>query len=162
MDELGRGTSTFDGTAIASSTLKHLALRNRCLSLFATHYHSLLDEWKDNESVELGHMECVVGDSMSSDGADNTAITFLYSLGSGACPRSFGINVARLAGLPEEVLHNAKQISTEFELEMNGESARHRAFTARTALSLKLQITQALERQDWDTLSMLREKLSQS
>jgi DNA mismatch repair protein MSH6 len=53
MDELGRGTSTF---AIASATVKHFVERSQCLSLFATHYHSLLDEWKKDPSVVLGHM----------------------------------------------------------------------------------------------------------
>ena len=79
-DELGRGTSTFDGTAIASATVKHLVERTKCLSLFATHYHSLLDEWKDAPNVRLGHMECFVDDN-----DDN--ITFLYKLGPGACPK---------------------------------------------------------------------------
>merc|ERR1719491_398249 len=53
MDELGRGTSTFDGTAIAHATVKHLVERNRCLTLFATHYHSLLEDWKNEPSIKL-------------------------------------------------------------------------------------------------------------
>ena len=117
MDELGRGTSTFDGTAIASATVKHLVERSQCLSLFATHYHSLLDEWRNAPNVRLGHMQCLVDETESEE---NSNITFLYTLGPGSCPKSFGINVAKLAGLPEEVLTNAKRVSSEFEDEMNG------------------------------------------
>jgi DNA mismatch repair protein MSH6 len=119
MDELGRGTSTFDGTAIASATVKHLVERSQCLSLFATHYHSLLDEWRNAPNVRLGHMQCLV-DETESESEGNSNITFLYTLGPGSCPKSFGINVAKLAGLPEEVLVNAKRVSAEFENQMNG------------------------------------------
>ncbi|KAL3902271.1 MAG: hypothetical protein SGARI_005925 [Bacillariaceae sp.] len=120
MDELGRGTSTFDGTAIASATVKHLVERSQCISLFATHYHSLLTEWKGAPHVRLGHMECVADEDSSAVGSGNSNITFLYTLGPGACPKSFGINVAKLAGLPQEVLTNAKKASEAFEEEMNG------------------------------------------
>eukprot|EP00586_Coscinodiscus_wailesii_P008924 CAMPEP_0172523302 /NCGR_PEP_ID=MMETSP1066-20121228/293589_1 /TAXON_ID=671091 /ORGANISM="Coscinodiscus wailesii, Strain CCMP2513" /LENGTH=1339 /DNA_ID=CAMNT_0013306373 /DNA_START=56 /DNA_END=4076 /DNA_ORIENTATION=- len=106
MDELGRGTSTFDGTALAHATVRYLVEHNRCLALFATHYHSLLEDWKSEKSVKLGHMECLV---------EGERVTFLYTLGTGTCPKSFGINVARLAALPEEVLGAAKRISSEFE-----------------------------------------------
>lgn len=119
-DELGRGTSTFDGTAIASATVKHLVQRSQCLTLFATHYHSLLEEWKDAPNVQLGHMQCVVDETENDTSNGNSNITFLYTLGPGAVPKSFGINVAKLAGLPDEVLANAKRVSHEFEEEMNG------------------------------------------
>jgi DNA mismatch repair protein MSH6 len=87
-DELGRGTSTFDGTAIASATVKHLVERSQCLTLFATHYHSLLNEWKDAPNVSLGHMECFVDDNEDeAAGKSSSNITFLYKLGPGACPK---------------------------------------------------------------------------
>lgn len=124
MDELGRGTSTFDGTAIASATVQHLVERNKCLTLFATHYHSLLEDWKNDRSIRLGHMECVVEDN--DDGSETNNITFLYTLGEGPCPKSFGVNVARLAGLPDDVLERAKRVSAAFEAEMNGESNQHK------------------------------------
>ena len=82
MDELGRGTSTFDGTAIASATVKHLVEKNKCLSLFATHYHSLLEDWKNESSIKLGHMECIVEDDDNDDDSERKHnITFLYTLG---------------------------------------------------------------------------------
>jgi DNA mismatch repair protein MSH6 len=116
-DELGRGTSTFDGTAIASASVKHLVEKNQCLALFATHYHSLLDEWKSQPTVRLGHMECFVeeGEDGSNANKDRDNITFLYTLGEGSCPKSFGINVARLAGLPSDVLTTARAVSASFE-----------------------------------------------
>ena len=123
MDELGRGTSTFDGTAIASATVQHLVERNQCLTLFATHYHSLLEDWKNEPSIRLGHMECVVEDD---DDSEKKNIAFLYTLGDGPCPKSFGVNVARLAGLPDDVLERAKRVSVAFEAEMNGESNNHK------------------------------------
>ncbi len=89
----------------------HLAKSTRCLALFATHYHSLVEEWGgrvDCRLVGLGHMACVVG-----EGEDD--ITFLYRLAPGSSPRSFGINVARLARLPPEILALAAAKSSAFE-----------------------------------------------
>ena len=60
LDELGRGTSTFDGTAIAHSVVDHLVSTVRCRSLFATHYHSLVDDWAVDPRIKLGHMDCLV------------------------------------------------------------------------------------------------------
>ena len=124
MDELGRGTSTFDGTAIASATVNHLVEKNKCLSLFATHYHSLLEDWKNETSIKLGHMECIVEEDDNDDAEKKHNITFLYTLGDGPCPKSFGVNVARLAGLPDDVLQKAKAVSSQFEVEMNGDGAK--------------------------------------
>lgn len=161
MDELGRGTSTFDGTAIASATVKHLAERSKCLSLFATHYHSLLEEWKTKEGVRLGHMECIVdnGCVTSRNGHENEGnnITFLYTLGEGICPKSFGINVARLAGLPDDVLVKAQRISTEFEEEMNGGCTK--TISARSAPSMKGKIEEAIKMGNWASLNDLWQAL---
>eukprot|EP00978_Attheya_sp_CCMP212_P018533 scaffold50814_cov41-Attheya_sp.AAC.4 len=147
MDELGRGTSTFDGTAIASATVKHLVERNQCLALFATHYHSLLEDWKEEPTVRLGHMECIVegGDDETNDeeSSEEHNITFLYTLGSGACPRSFGINVARLAEIPAEVLSKAKAFSANFEANMNFGGTQVKV-TASKAVLLKKRIEDAL------------------
>lgn len=70
-------------------------------------------------SVRLGHMECYVEGGVAGDSTKEHNITFLYTLGEGACPASFGINVAKLAGLPDEVLSNAKTKSTEFEQQVD-------------------------------------------
>lgn len=158
MDELGRGTSTFDGTAIASASVKHLIERNKCLSLFATHYHSLLDEWKDHNDVLLGHMECLVENSgeEGNEGEPNDSnITFLYTLGQGVCPKSFGINVARMASLPEEVLTKAKRISTEFEQEMSAAEASRAAEMEANDLEKVPVFEEALASEDWETVENL-------
>lgn len=109
LDELGRGTATFDGMAIAHATLSHLVEQTRCRSLFATHYHSLTREFEaPNTRVALYHMACAVDEA-------SRAVTFLYQFAAGACHRSHGVNVARLAGLPEAVLALAAQKSAELE-----------------------------------------------
>jgi len=166
MDELGRGTSTFDGTAIASAVVKHLVERNKCLALFATHYHSLLEDWKEEASVRLGHMECIVdgGDEDTAKDVNDAEeegestsghnITFLYTLGDGVCPKSFGINVARLAGVPEEVLGKAKAVSSKFEKEMNG-SLRTRKISPANAIALRKRIEAALQEENWEEAERL-------
>ena len=108
LDELGRGTATFDGAAIAHSVVDHLVKQAKCRALFATHYHDLVRSWSSHDSVQLGHMDCLVR-----DGGEN--IVFLYKLAEGCSPKSFGINVARLARLPKRVLDRAAEKSAEFE-----------------------------------------------
>jgi len=146
MDELGRGTSTFDGTAIASAVVKHLVERNMCLTLFATHYHSLLEEWRHENSVRLGHMECLVeGDDDGDKVVNEHKVTFLYTLADGPCPKSFGINVAHLAALPTEVLSKAKQFSSSFEAEMS-----HTILgTPSDNIPLKSKIEKAVKEEIW-------------
>lgn len=129
--------------------------RSQCLSLFATHYHSLLDEWKDEPKVRLGHMQCMVEDSNDGGDADHS-ITFLYTLGPGTCPKSFGINVARLASLPAEVLSNAKRVSEEFEGEMT--NANQERATA-SASDYKQKILAAVEGGNWEDLERLWQEL---
>lgn len=119
IDELGRGTSTHDGLAIASSVLQ--ALEEQALpplTIFSTHYHSLamekaktLDIKKTNK-VQLGYMAYHLGsEPNSSTGIPTqlTPITFLYTLTSGICSKSFGIEVAHLAGIPFSVLTTARR-----------------------------------------------------
>ncbi|CAI5712053.1 unnamed protein product [Hyaloperonospora brassicae] len=109
LDELGRGTSTFDGTAIAYSVVEHLLSDIRCRTMFATHYHSLVEEYADNGKVSLGHMGCIVNPE------NDRKVTFLYKLEDGSCPKSYGINVAMLAKLPDEVIECAAKKSAQFE-----------------------------------------------
>lgn len=111
LDELGRGTSTFDGTAIAYAVVEHLVKHTGCRTMFATHYHSLVEEYLYHPKVQLGHMNCCVDATLEQ-------VTFLYKLTSGMCPKSHGINVARLAGLPPSVVNMAQMKSQEFESEL--------------------------------------------
>jgi DNA mismatch repair protein MSH6 len=112
LDELGRGTSTFDGCAIAFAVVKHLAIDvPGARVMFATHYHTLTADFADSAEVALGHMKCHV--EKAADGATN--VTFLYTFAPGACPKSHGLNVARIANLPASVITRADEKSLEFE-----------------------------------------------
>ncbi|KAK7479072.1 hypothetical protein BaRGS_00029664 [Batillaria attramentaria] len=115
MDELGRGTATYDGTAIAYAVVRELSENLRCRSLFSTHYHSLVDQFAHDANVNTGHMACMVENEDDTDPSQET-ITFLYKFTSGACPKSYGFNAARLASLPEEVIGAAIKKAKEFEL----------------------------------------------
>ena len=109
LDELGRGTATFDGMAIAHAVLDHLVKVTKCRALFATHYHALTRAYeRPNAAVALYHMACVVDDATRD-------VTFLYKFTTGACNRSHGVHVARLAGLPAELLAAAEQKSKAME-----------------------------------------------
>ncbi|CAA7388969.1 unnamed protein product [Spirodela intermedia] len=112
LDELGRGTSTSDGQAIADSVLEYFVRSVRCRGLFSTHYHRLAVAYEDNPEVSLCHMSCHVG--KGAGGIEE--VTFLYKLKPGLCPKSYGVNVARLAGLPGSVLEKAAEKSREFEV----------------------------------------------
>lgn len=112
IDELGRGTATYDGVAIAYSVVKELANKLRCLTLFSTHYHHLIEEFEHNSSVSLGHMQSIV--SKQENGKET--ITFLYKFIEGACPKSHGFNAAQLAQLPDEIIQKGSAKADEFEL----------------------------------------------
>ncbi|KAJ0005073.1 hypothetical protein NQD34_011287 [Periophthalmus magnuspinnatus] len=113
LDELGRGTATYDGTAIASAVVKELAEKICCRTLFSTHYHSLVEDYANNPAVRLGHMACMV-ENECEDPSQET-ITFLYKFITGACPKSYGFNAARLANLPEEVIQTGHKKARQFE-----------------------------------------------
>lgn len=118
IDELGRGTSTHDGLAISSAALQFLEKQPLPpLTIFSTHYHTLALETHKNRSsdnqvnTQLGYMAYHLGSLQSSSVPFSTEvapITFLYTLTSGICSKSFGIEVAQLAGIPSSVLTTAR------------------------------------------------------
>lgn len=115
----------------------------------------------EEPSVRLGHMECFVeGGVDEHESADDDSqghnITFLYTLADGACPKSFGINVAKLAGLPDEVLSKAKQKSVAFEREMLAGQAEDRG-SKNGSSGLAAQIKSLLQNDDMDALQKLWE-----
>lgn len=114
MDELGRGTSTYDGMAIAYAVVKQLAQVIHCRTLFSTHYHALVDSFSTNPNCKLGHMACLVENENEDDPSQET-ITFLYKFVGGACPKSYGFNAAKLAGMPEDVVRLGHRKSKELE-----------------------------------------------
>jgi DNA mismatch repair protein MSH3 len=124
LDELGRGTSTHDGVAIAQSVLEHVVRDVGCLCLFVTHYQSLATvarsfAGKAGESagseLENVHMRF---SAQEGDVEGEEEITFLYEVGSGVAHRSYGLNVARLARVPKAVLDTAAQKSREMEIDV--------------------------------------------
>ncbi|PAA80328.1 hypothetical protein BOX15_Mlig007712g3 [Macrostomum lignano] len=116
LDELGRGTSTYDGTAVAYGVVRELAHTIRCRTLFSTHYHFLVEEFIGDPRVKLGHMACQVErDGEGEEDVGSESITFLYKLRPGACPRSYGFNAARLAGLPADVVRRAVARARQLE-----------------------------------------------
>lgn len=112
LDELGRGTSTHDGSSIAGGVVHFLANR-KIRTVFSTHYHQLIDAYKSNNSITLGHMSCIVEDEKGDED-----VTFLYKFALGACPKSYGFNAARLAGLPKKILEKGSIVSKNIEAEI--------------------------------------------
>ncbi|KAF9614084.1 hypothetical protein IFM89_015083 [Coptis chinensis] len=108
LDELGRGTSTFDGYAIAYAVFRHLVEKVNCRLLFATHYHSLTKEFASHPNVTLQHMACAFKPNESTFSGDRELV-FLYRLASGACPESYGLQVALMAGIPKKLVEVASK-----------------------------------------------------
>ncbi|KAK4034810.1 muts domain V-domain-containing protein [Parachaetomium inaequale] len=126
LDELGRGTSTHDGAAIAHAVLDHVARETRCLTLFITHYQSLAKVAQGlGGGVRCVHMrfEATSKSKPNPEGKDGDGddhdhdeeITFLYEVADGVAHRSYGLNVARLARIPRRVLDVAARKSREME-----------------------------------------------
>ncbi|XP_055695973.1 probable DNA mismatch repair protein Msh6 isoform X2 [Lutzomyia longipalpis] len=113
LDELGRGTATYDGTAIAASVVNFLA-DLKCRTLFSTHYHSLVDNFHKDDRITLGHMACMVENEDSDDPTQET-VTFLYKYADGPCPKSYGFNAAKLAGMPTAIIRRAHELSKKVE-----------------------------------------------
>lgn len=101
--------------------VNHLVSKLRCRSLFATHYHLLVQDWEIDPRVKLGHMDCMVQEVAPSE----EEVTFLYKLCDGSSPKSYGINVARLAGMPASLIELALQQSKSFEEKANQKRFSH-------------------------------------
>ncbi|MDE0835722.1 MAG: DNA mismatch repair protein MutS [Akkermansiaceae bacterium] len=107
LDEIGRGTATFDGLSIAWAVAEHLHDETKCRTLFATHYHELTDLANTRDAV----VNCNVAVREW-----NEEIIFLHKILPGSADKSYGIQVARLAGLPKPVLARAKAILSHLEM----------------------------------------------
>lgn len=106
LDEIGRGTATFDGLSIAWAVIEHLHEMNRCRALFATHYHELTTLVAKLERMSLHCMKIK---------EFNEEVVFLHEVVDGAADRSYGIHVAKLAGLPKVVINRAEQVLQSLE-----------------------------------------------
>jgi DNA mismatch repair protein MutS len=118
LDEIGRGTATYDGLSIAWATLEHLHGVNRCRALFATHYHEMTNlasklDGVENATVAVKEWE---GD-----------LVFLHEVKKGAADRSYGVQVARLAGLPSSVIERARSVLEALELGEREGAGRQKA-----------------------------------
>jgi DNA mismatch repair protein MutS len=115
LDEIGRGTATFDGLSIAWATIEHLHEQNRCRTLFATHFHELTAL-----AARLPRLHNATVRVKEWQGE----VVFLHEVVAGAADRSYGIQVAKLAGLPPAVIEKAKRVLAELEAEDRMSPAR--------------------------------------
>jgi len=106
LDEIGRGTATYDGLSIAWATLEHLHETNRCRALFATHYH---------EMTGLADRMNGVANATVAVREWNGDVIFLHEVRPGAADRSYGVQVAKLAGLPPSVVARAHEVLQALE-----------------------------------------------
>ncbi|XP_074184883.1 DNA mismatch repair protein Msh3 [Rhinolophus sinicus] len=132
MDELGRGTSTHDGIAIAYATLEHFIREVKSLTLFVTHYPPVC-ELEKSYSQQVGnyHMGFLVNEDESKQDAGEEVpdfVTFLYQVTRGIAARSYGLNVAKLADVPGEILKKAASKSKELEGLVNMKRKRLKCF----------------------------------
>ncbi|EUB23722.1 DNA mismatch repair protein MutS [Streptococcus sp. AS20] len=109
-DELGRGTATYDGMALAQAIIEYIHNRTGAKTLFATHYHELTDL-----STSLTQLENVHVATLEKDGQ----VTFLHKIEAGPADKSYGIHVAKIAGLPNDLLMRADQILAKLEEQAN-------------------------------------------
>lgn len=109
-DEIGRGTSTYDGMALAQAMIEYIMRNIKAKTLFSTHYHELTEMAEKNAGIRNVHVDVHEEDDK---------VTFLYRVLDGKADKSYGINVARLAHLPSSVLERAKQILDNLELQPN-------------------------------------------
>ena len=107
-DELGRGTSTFDGMSLARAILEYVTNSIGCKTLFSTHYHELVDLENKYKKIKNVHVDAV---------EENGTITFLHKVLPGSVSKSYGIHVASLAGMPEELLKRAQEFLDFYENE---------------------------------------------
>jgi DNA mismatch repair protein MutS len=109
LDEIGRGTATFDGLSIAWATIEHLHENNRCRALFATHFHEM--------TALAAKLSRLHNATMRVKEWQSEEVVFLHEVVPGAADRSYGIQVAKLAGLPPSVIERAKLVLAQLEAE---------------------------------------------
>ena len=105
-DELGRGTATYDGMSLAQAILEYISENIKAFTLFSTHYHELTKLDRKFKNIKNVHVSAV---------ENGNNITFLHKVKDGAVDKSYGIHVARLAKMPEELLDRASVILSEYE-----------------------------------------------
>ncbi|KAF9449836.1 DNA mismatch repair protein msh6 [Macrolepiota fuliginosa MF-IS2] len=132
LDELGRGTSTYDGMAIAGAVLHQLATHTLPITFFATHYGSLTDDFAYHPNIRNMHMSTLVDD-------EKKELVFLYKLVEGVAESSFGTHVANLAGVPFEVVERAEAVSKQFAKQFKERLELKQKNNASSRIPLNLQ-----------------------
>ena len=105
-DELGRGTATFDGMSLAKAILEYISKEIKCKTLFSTHYHEITSLEKDYKNIKNVHVSAI---------EEEGRLTFLHKVRNGSIDKSYGIHVAKLANMPDEIIDNANKILNDFE-----------------------------------------------
>jgi len=150
MDEIGRGTSTYDGLSLAWACAAYLAKKIKSLTLFATHYFELTEFAEHQQGVVNVHLDAHEHDE---------DIVFMHAVQEGAASKSFGIQVAKLAGLPNEVLNVARNKLHQLETSTHTENSKgnEQAQTSREQLSLmdtsESEVADIIKQTDLDELS---------
>ncbi|MDO9225879.1 MAG: DNA mismatch repair protein MutS [Pseudomonadota bacterium] len=141
MDEIGRGTSTFDGISIAWAVARHMAEKTRAYTLFATHYFELTQLSQEFRALANVHLDAV--ESVGKSGA--TDLTFLHAVADGPASQSYGLQVARLAGVPATVINAARRKLVTLENQQIAPSSQGDLF-AQMAPAPEPPVNPALER----------------
>jgi DNA mismatch repair protein MutS len=153
LDEVGRGTATYDGLAIAWAAIEYLHARTRAKTLFATHYFELTELAEQLSGVKNYHV------SVKETGS---GIVFLRKVQPGAADRSYGIEVAKLAGLPDEVVRRAREVLAEHEntenrmsVHLSGDSPAPRAVQLTIFTPISQPVLEKLRQLDLNNLTPL-------
>ncbi len=144
LDEIGRGTSTYDGLAIARAVVEHLHTVTGARTLFATHYHELA-----SMADELPHLRVY---TMAISGDEQGGIVFLHRVTPGSIGRSYGVYVAKLAGMPPSIVHRAEEVLKQLESSENP-SGVHRVFSenGHKFTPDELMVAEANGRYEWQS-----------
>jgi len=142
LDELGRGTSTLDGMAVASAVLQHLLQVTKCKTLFITHYPLVATDLEKRFPADLQNLHMGYTDDLRIDGTRD--ITFLYRLTRGVANESFGVECARLAGLPEQILSIATERSRAMRSIIEQCSKRNKARKCAQLLGKSLTVSDSV------------------
>ena len=143
-DEIGRGTATYDGMALAQAMLEYIDEAIGAKTLFSTHYHELTDLEKEYPSMHNVHVDVR---------EEKNEIEFRYRIIDGKADKSYGINVARLAHLPKVVLDRAAQLLTNFENQDNNQNYQPSLFVMEQVQPEKSKLLQQLQELDIDSMT---------
>lgn len=158
IDELGRGTSTYDGFGLAWAISHHVATKIHAFSMFATHFHELTELADQVPAVTNLHVTALTGDSEDPD----STLTMLYQVKPGVCDQSFGIHVAENVGFPDHVIKRAKRKCEELEnYSVQGdvgddddiETAKKKRRLKQEARDTVRNFMQKFKSVDWDSLT---------